>query len=88
MTQELAQLYAQWSEANQPFMGFWGNWPRYFEEMPLTQEQIQAAASRCGTALVVIGRAAGESRENTLEARQLLPNRRRKGPSLPGDRGL
>lgn len=65
--QELAQLYAQWSEANQPFMGFWGNWPRYFEEMPLTQEQIQAAASRCDTALVVIGRAAGESRENTLE---------------------
>ena len=65
--QELAQLYAQWSEANQPFMGFWGNWRRYFEEMPLTQEQIQAAASRCGTALVVIGRAAGESRENTLE---------------------
>ena len=26
--QELAQTYAKWSEENQPFMGFWGNWPR------------------------------------------------------------
>ena len=35
--QELAQTYAKWSEENQPFMGFWGNWPRYFEEMPLEE---------------------------------------------------
>ena len=48
-------------------MGFWGNWPRYFEEMPLEDSQVQAAASRCQTAVVVIGRAAGEDRENTLE---------------------
>ena len=65
--QELAQTYAKWSEENQPFMGFWGNWPRYFEEMPLEDSQVQAAASRCQTAVVVIGRAAGEDRENTLE---------------------
>ena len=44
--QELAQTYAKWSEENQPFMGFWGNWPRYFEEMPLEDSQVQAAASR------------------------------------------
>ena len=60
--QELAQTYAKWSEENQPFMGFWGNWPRYFEEMPLEDSQVQAAASRCQTAVVVIGRAAGEDR--------------------------
>lgn len=56
--QELAQTYAQWCAENEPFMGFWGHWPRYFDEMPLTDDQVKAAASRCGTALVVIGRAA------------------------------
>ena len=65
--EELAQAYAQWSKENEPFMGFWGHWPRYFEEMPLEDSQVKAAAARCGTALVVIGRAAGESRENNLE---------------------
>ena len=65
--QELARTYAQWCGENEPFMGFWGHWPRYFEEMPLTDDQVKAAASRCGTALVVIGRAAGEARENDLE---------------------
>ena len=65
--QELAQTYAQWCAENEPFMGFWGHWPRYFDEMPLTDDQVKAAASRCGTALVVIGRAAGEARENDLE---------------------
>ena len=64
--QELAQTYAQWCAENEPFMGFWGHWPRYFDEMPLTDDQVKAAASRCGTALVVIGRAAGEARENDL----------------------
>lgn len=65
--QELAQTYAQWCAENEPFMGFWGHWPRYFDEMPLTDDQVKAAASRCGTALVIIGRAAGEARENNLE---------------------
>ena len=65
--QELAGLYAKWSAENVPDPGFWGNWPRYFEEMPLEDSQVQAAASRCRTALLVIGRAAGESRENALE---------------------
>lgn len=65
--EELAQIYAQWSGENQPFMGYWGHWPRFFEEMPLEDGQVKAAASRCETALVVIGRAAGESRENNLE---------------------
>ena len=65
--QELAETYAKWSAENVPNMGFWAHWPRYFEEMPLEDAQVQAAAGRCQTALVVIGRAAGESRENALE---------------------
>lgn len=35
-------------------------------EMPLEQSMVSAAAKRCDTAIVVIGRAAGEDRENTL----------------------
>ena len=69
-------------------MGFWGNWPRYFEEMPLEDSQVQAAASRCQTAVVVIGRAAGEDRGEHLGARQLLPHRGGAEAAHPGDRRL
>lgn len=67
LDQPLLDTYVQWSAANPPNMGFWGHWPRYFKEMPLEDSLVQGAASRCQTALVVIGRAAGESRENALE---------------------
>ena len=67
LDKHLLHTYTQWSASNRPSMGFWGRWPRYFEEMPLDEHQIKAAADRCDTALIVIGRAAGESRENTLE---------------------
>lgn len=63
----LASVYADWSAKNPPDMGEWATWPRYFEEMPLTDSAVHEAAARCGTALVVIGRSAGESRENALE---------------------
>lgn len=36
--------------------------------MPLEPGQIEEAAQRCRTALIVIGRSAGESRDNALEA--------------------
>ena len=64
----LAAQYRAWSAANPPDMGYWAHWPRHFEEMPLEAGQIEAAARRCQTALVVIGRSAGESRDNALEA--------------------
>ncbi|ACZ21868.1 beta-glucosidase-like glycosyl hydrolase [Sanguibacter keddieii DSM 10542] len=64
---ELADLYTQWSKDHQPDEGTWGNWPRYFDEMPLERETVRAAASRTDVAVVIIGRAAGEARENTLE---------------------
>ena len=65
---ELAELYTQWSKDNVPDEGTWGAWPRYFEEMPIERETVRAAAARTDVAVVVIGRAAGEARENTLEA--------------------
>ena len=63
---ELAETYTQWCAANVPDEGTWGSWPRYFEEMPLEREAVQAVAARTDVAVVVIGRAAGEARENTL----------------------
>ncbi|MFS0866343.1 glycoside hydrolase family 3 C-terminal domain-containing protein [Microbacterium sp. 179-B 1A2 NHS] len=66
---ELADLYASWSAENRPtFAATWGEWPHHFPEMPLAPEAVAAAASRADTAVVAIGRAAGEARESILEA--------------------
>ncbi len=46
--------------------GWWGHWPMNHPEMPLSDELVQKAAETAETALIVIGRAAGEDRENTL----------------------
>ena len=64
---ELAAVYREWCAANLPEQGEWGNWPRYYEEMPLEDSLVDAVASRARRAVVVIGRAAGEDRENVLE---------------------
>jgi len=66
---ELAEVYATWSAQNRPRLdGTWGQWPHHFDEMPLDAGIVSAAAARAATAVVVIGRAAGEARESTLEA--------------------
>lgn len=67
LDEDLASTYRKWSEANVPDEGYWGNWPRHFDEMPLGAEVVDGAASRCDVAVVVVGRAAGEDRENVLE---------------------
>lgn len=45
----------------------WGQWPRSFPELELEDAEITAAAARNDVAVVVIGRAAGEDRDNILE---------------------
>ena len=65
--QELLDTYKTWAKANPLRAGGWGNWPFYAPEMPITAEQIQAASKRADTAVLVIGRAAGEDRECRLE---------------------
>ena len=64
----LAKVYDDWcnSEDNKAYHGWWGHWPMSHPEMPLEQDVVSGAAKRCDTAIVVIGRAAGEDRENTL----------------------
>lgn len=67
--QLLADIYDEWchKSQNEADHGWWGHWPYFHPEMPLEKTLVQQAANRCGTALVVIGRAAGEDRENKLE---------------------
>ncbi len=63
----LAQVYRAWSRDNPVDHGYWGNWPQHFPEMPLTEEILDGASRDSDTAVIVIGRAAGEERENELK---------------------
>ena len=64
----LAAKYASWTaeKANRADPGWWGHWPYNYPEMPLDAATVREAARSAKTAVVVIGRAAGEDRENTL----------------------
>lgn len=66
--EDLAKTYQDWCchPDHQASHGWWGHWPYFHEEMPLTQDQVAKAAAASKVALIVIGRAAGEDRENTL----------------------
>lgn len=66
VNEELAEIYEAWCAKNVPDEGFWGNWPMCYEEMPISKKTVQKAAEKSDTAIVAIGRAAGEDRENTL----------------------
>ncbi len=66
LNEELAAIYDKWCKENVPDHGFWGHWPHYYEEMPIDDATIKAAAEKSHVAVIVIGRAAGEDRENTL----------------------
>ena len=63
----LDRIYTQWRKNNPVDNGFWGHWPMCYDEMPLCEAVVREAANISDTAFVVIGRAAGEDRENTLE---------------------
>ena len=64
---ELADIYENWCKKNPPDHGFWGHWPLYYEEMPIETSVIENAAKKSDCAVIVIGRSAGEDRENKLE---------------------
>ena len=66
LNEPLLSLYEKWCADNPPDHGFWGHWPRYYEEMPVADSVIKAAAETSDYAVVVIGRSAGEDRENEL----------------------
>ena len=67
--QYLYGTYEAWGreEDNEADHGWWGHWPFSYDEMPLNEEIVKRAAKTSETALIVIGRAAGEDRENELK---------------------
>ncbi len=64
---EVVDMYENWTKKHIPDEGFWGHWPMCYEEMPVTDDFVASSAQRCETAVVVIGRAAGEDRENKIK---------------------
>ena len=67
LNENLAKQYEEFDKNNPIDHGFWGQWPRCYPEMPLTQAQVDLAAEESDTALVILGRSSGEDRENVLE---------------------
>ncbi len=65
--ERLRVAYKSWSASHQVDPGFWAHWPRFYPEMKLSDAEVKAAADRNTKALVVIGRSAGEDRENVLK---------------------
>ena len=63
----LAQEYDAWCVKNPIPADFWGMWPRFYPEMPLTPQMVLGARKVSDQAIVVIGRSSGEDRENVLE---------------------
>jgi beta-glucosidase len=66
--EQLAGIYEEWI-AEHPAVeeAEWGQWPRSHPEMPIEDQVVREAAQRSQVAVVSIGRAAGEDRENVLE---------------------
>lgn len=67
LDEKLLSLYADWTQRNPADNGFWGHWPYSHPEMPLSEKEILAASERADVAVVFVGRAAGEDRDNKPE---------------------
>ena len=63
----LAEVYKKWVSENEADHGYWAHWPRSHPEMPLSEEIVQKARETSSDAIIVLGRSAGEDRENVLE---------------------
>ncbi len=67
--EELVSVYEKWVEKN-PFNdghGVWAGEPWYQEEMPLTENLVKEAASRNDSAVIILGRTAGEDHDNSAD---------------------
>lgn len=62
---ELLNIYDNWVSEHPFVKGFgWGQEPWSQQEMPLSDEIVEAAASRSDVAIIQIGRTAGEDQDN------------------------
>lgn len=68
VNQKLLDIYTEW-DGQHPFNygEGWGGEPWSQEEMPLTDDIVKAAAETSDTAIIIIGRTAGEEMDNRLE---------------------
>ncbi|MCQ2511875.1 MAG: glycoside hydrolase family 3 C-terminal domain-containing protein [Lachnospiraceae bacterium] len=66
--QKLTARYKSFSEnpATEVDNGYWGHWPMNYPEMDVPESLVKEAAATAEVGIVIIGRAAGEDRENTL----------------------
>lgn len=64
----LARVYQLWcADANNAAdPGWWGHWPTHLPEMSVSNDLVQAAACTSRTAIVVLGRCAGEDKDVPL----------------------
>ncbi len=73
LNQTVMAAYEEWL-ADHPYdkgVG-WAGEPWFQEEMPLTEEFVKAARKESDTAIVIIGRTAGEDQDNKAEAGSYL----------------
>lgn len=68
INQELAKVYVDWAKDNPVDLGLgWGQEPWSQKEMPVTEELVKEAAAQSDTAIVIIGRTAGEEKDITVD---------------------
>ena len=69
INEELAKVYTEWCNKKENLADpgkEWGKWPYFYPEMPLEEKFVADAARKTETAVIILGRAAGEERENFL----------------------
>lgn len=70
---KLLGTYRKWDKENPFDLGEgWGGEPWSQKEMPLDEGLVKETAKSCETAIVIIGRTAGEEQDNRLEAGSYL----------------
>ena len=69
INEEVAKVYTEWCNKKENLADpgkEWGKWPYFYPEMPLEEKFVADAATKTETAVIILGRAAGEERENFL----------------------
>lgn len=73
VNEKLLDTYRKWDKENPFDLGEgWGGEPWSQKEMPLDEGLVKETAKNCETAIVIIGRTAGEEQDNKLEAGSYL----------------
>ena len=73
VNEKLLDTYRKWDKENPFDLGEgWGGEPWSQKEMPLDEGLVKEIAKSCETAIVIIGRTAGEEQDNRLEAGSYL----------------